>query len=91
MGKILFWLGVFAAVFLVLKAVAVIQRKNTLKQTEKQTEKQTPRPSAAEPEPSEPPKSLPSLISCEKCGLHLPRQEAVLKQGHYFCSTEHAD
>jgi uncharacterized protein len=87
MGKILFWLGVFAAVFLVLKAVAVIQRKNTLNQTQKQTQK----PGAAEPEPSEPPKSLPSLISCEKCGLHLPRQEAVLKQGHYFCSTEHAD
>jgi uncharacterized protein len=87
MGKILFWLGVFAAVFLALKAIAIIQRKNTLNQNQKPSDA----PSAPPPEPSEPQKSLPSLISCEKCGLHLPRQEAVLKQGHYFCSTEHAD
>jgi uncharacterized protein len=76
MGKILFWLGVFAAVFLVLKAVAVIQRKGTLKSGD-----------------AEPPdqKSLPSLVSCAKCGLHLPRQEALERRGQYFCTAEHAD
>jgi uncharacterized protein len=76
MGKILFWLGVFAAVFLALKAIAVIQRKGTLNKGE-----------------AEPPKQerLPSLISCAKCGLHLPRQEAIERRGQYFCTAEHAD
>jgi uncharacterized protein len=78
MGKILFWLGVFAAVFLVLKAVAVIQRKGTLN-----GEKNSPQ--APEQE------RLAALIACAKCGLHLPRQEAIERRGQYFCTAEHAD
>lgn len=81
MGKILFWLGVFAAVFLVLKAVAVIQRKGTLNGD-------SPAKGEAEPAKQE---RLPSLISCAKCGVHLPRQEAIERRGQYFCTAEHAD
>jgi uncharacterized protein len=95
MGKILFWLGVFAAVFLALKAIAVIQRKGTLKD----------RPTNGEAEPLNQDKQnnqdqqdhqdqqdrLPSLIACAKCGLHLPRQEAIERRGQFFCTTEHAD
>jgi uncharacterized protein len=89
MGKILFWLGVFAAVFLALKAIAVIQRKGTLKDP----------PATGEAEPHSQDKQdkqdkqerLPSLISCAKCGLHLPRQEAIERRGQYFCTAEHAD
>jgi uncharacterized protein len=86
MGKILFWLGVFAAIFIALKVIAVVQRKGALK---KASHSQPP----TEPPPpqTDTPKSLPSLIACEKCGLHLPRLEAIEKQGHYFCSMEHAN
>jgi uncharacterized protein len=83
MGKILFWLGVFAAIFIVLKVIAVVQRKGTLNKSTSKT--------ASTSAPKDHPKSLPSLIACEKCGLHLPRLEAIEKQGHYFCSMEHAD
>jgi uncharacterized protein len=79
MGKILFWLGVFAAVFLALKAVAVIQRKGTLN-----GDKNPPQA------PSKP-ESLASLVACTKCGVHLPRQEAIERRGQYFCTAEHAD
>jgi uncharacterized protein len=87
-GKILFWLGVFAAVFLVLKAIAVIQRKGTLS-----GEKASPQKASEEPsqKPSQTQERLPSLISCAKCGLHLPRQEAIERRGQYFCTAEHAD
>jgi uncharacterized protein len=78
MGKILFWLGVFAAVFLALKAVAVIQRKGTLNGDK--SPPQTP-----------PQEHLASLIACAKCGIHLPRQEAIERRGQYFCTAEHAD
>jgi uncharacterized protein len=82
MGKILFWLGVFAAIFIALKLIAVVQRKGTLKEPPPEPPPETPRQA---------PKSLPSLVACQKCGLHLPRQDAIEKQGHYFCSMEHAD
>jgi uncharacterized protein len=82
MGKILFWLGVFAAVFLALKAIAVIQRKGTLNKGEAEPPKQ---------DKQDKQERLPSLISCAKCGLHLPRQEAIERRGQYFCTAEHAD
>jgi uncharacterized protein len=88
MGKILFWLGVFAAIFIALKVIAVVQRKGMLNKSTNPPEKND----SSEPTaPKDHQKSLPSLIACEKCGLHLPRLEAIEKQGHYFCSMEHAD
>jgi uncharacterized protein len=89
MGKILFWLGIFAAIFIALKVIAVVQRKSALNKASN-----SPPPANPSEPPStekETPKSLPSLIACEKCGLHLPRLEAIEKQGHYFCSMEHAN
>jgi uncharacterized protein len=90
MGKILFWLGVFAAVFLVLKGIAVIQRKGTLKDGKAAPDVPKPTDSQSSP-PPEHQNALPSLVACKKCGLHLPRQEAVERRGQYFCSVEHAD
>lgn len=29
------------------------------------------------------------MVRCEQCGLHLIEQEAIQKNHHYFCSTEH--
>nr|WP_218953439.1 PP0621 family protein [Parapusillimonas granuli] len=31
-----------------------------------------------------------SMVRCEHCGIHLPRSEAVLIDGHTWCSQEHA-
>ncbi|MCG8487236.1 MAG: hypothetical protein MI756_07180 [Chromatiales bacterium] len=28
-------------------------------------------------------------VKCAHCGLHLPKTEAVVKKGVYFCSKEH--
>jgi uncharacterized protein len=89
MGKILFWLGVFAAVFLALKAIAVIQRKGTLKDPSASGEAEPPTQNKQnKPDKQE---RLPSLIACAKCGVHLPRQEAIERRGQFFCTTEHAD
>jgi uncharacterized protein len=92
MGKILFWLGVFAAVFLVLKAVAVIQRKGTLN-GEKNSSQAPSQPSSPTSSEAQAPtqERLAALIACAKCGLHLPRQEAIERRGQYFCTAEHAD
>ncbi len=92
MGKILFWLGVFAAVFLALKAIAVIQRKGTLKDPPARGEAEPPIQDRQDNQDKQDKQErLPSLIACAKCGLHLPRQEAIERRGQFFCTTEHAD
>jgi len=36
-------------------------------------------------------KNIPSsTIKCEYCGVYIPQQEAIQKQGHYYCSEKHA-
>jgi uncharacterized protein len=30
-----------------------------------------------------------AMVSCATCGLHLPRQEALLLGDRYFCCEEH--
>lgn len=84
MGKIVFWLGIFAAIYIALKAVAVIKRKGTL-DAEEQRPSQPDRNDASEV------KALASLVSCAKCGVHLPRSEAFESRDQFFCSKEHAD
>ena len=32
-----------------------------------------------------------SMVACEKCGLHVPESEAIVKDGKPYCSREHAD
>lgn len=29
------------------------------------------------------------MVSCAKCGLHIPREEALIKDERYFCCEEH--
>ncbi|WP_456404472.1 PP0621 family protein [Thiolapillus sp.] len=37
------------------------------------------------------PKSrIKNMLACEYCGLHIPEDEAVRKDGHTYCSKEHA-
>ncbi len=39
---------------------------------------------------SAPPAYAP-MVSCMSCGLHLPRDTAIERDGRYYCSREHAD
>lgn len=48
----------------------------------------TPKPRVEE-KPT--PKPLKDMVRCETCGLHLPVDEALKKDGLYFCSKEHRD
>lgn len=29
------------------------------------------------------------MVKCAQCGVNLPRSEAILSQGEFFCTTEH--
>lgn len=37
------------------------------------------------------PKQVENFVACHKCGLHIPQQEAIEHQGHYYCSKAHRD
>ncbi len=31
------------------------------------------------------------MVSCAKCGLHLPKRESIRSDGRDFCSADHRD
>lgn len=31
------------------------------------------------------------MVSCHKCGLHIPVDEAIKSADHWYCCQEHAD
>lgn len=31
-----------------------------------------------------------SMVQCARCGVHLPENEAIKRQGHTWCCEEHA-
>ena len=45
---------------------------------------------AKTPRPRTPPQ-VESFVACHKCGLHIPRREAIVQQGRYYCSESHRD
>lgn len=30
-----------------------------------------------------------AMVQCEHCGIHLPENEAIMRQGHVWCCPEH--
>ena len=38
---------------------------------------------------AKPPPALEEMVSCARCGLHLPRSEALPGRGGLFCSAVH--
>ena len=32
---------------------------------------------------------IDTMVPCAKCGVHVPRQTAIDKDGHFFCCEEH--
>ncbi len=31
------------------------------------------------------------MVRCAHCGVHLPKGESILADGHFFCGAEHRD
>jgi uncharacterized protein len=36
-------------------------------------------------------KRIETIVACHVCGLHVPQQEALERQGRYYCSAAHRD
>ncbi len=34
-------------------------------------------------------KPVEDMVRCRKCGVNLPRSEAILSQGRFYCCDEH--
>jgi uncharacterized protein len=76
MNKWLFW-GVLALVgFWVWK----IHEGKKKRQAERRDDPATPPPETA----------VALVLSCAHCGLHIPKEEALEKNGEWFCSRQHA-
>ena len=41
------------------------------------------------PPPEEHPKEVEDMVRCRVCGVNLPRSEAILSHGRFYCSQEH--
>jgi len=35
------------------------------------------------------PEQINTVVRCAHCGLHIPQQEAIQVEGHYYCCKEH--
>lgn len=46
------------------------------------------KPNASDSKPSED-KHIEDMVQCAKCSVHLPRSEAYLVAGAFYCSKEH--
>lgn len=66
---------------LLARIVAHQGEKNRTNNRKPKQAKQRGAPPIAHPE---------SMVRCEHCGIHMPRSEAILSEGHIWCSQEHA-
>jgi len=79
MGKILFWAVVIIGVLLVTRLIAHQAAKRHLKQsTPKSPTKESPDAKSEE------------MVRCAQCNVYLPRSDALLQSGRFWCSPEHA-
>ncbi|NYT64103.1 hypothetical protein H0A66_17440 [Alcaligenaceae bacterium] len=81
MGKVLFWAVLIIGGLLLARILARQSEKN---QINRRTPKQATKRGAPPVQHAEP------MVRCEHCGIHMPRSEAILSNGHIWCSQEHA-
>jgi uncharacterized protein len=41
--------------------------------------------------PADEPQKRIEIIPCAKCGVHVPREEAIMHEGKAYCSTAHLE
>ncbi|RTZ40614.1 hypothetical protein EKL30_15910 [Candidimonas sp. SYP-B2681] len=80
MGKVLFWIVIIIGALLLIRIVASYNAR----------EQSDSRPKQAKKRGAPPVEHAEAMVRCEHCGIHMPRSEAVLSDGHIWCSTEHA-
>ncbi len=76
MGKFLFWFVVILGLMVGARLLARHQARQ-----------KQPRRRAAHTRPAASPEAM---VRCHHCGIHLPRSEAIQRQGQVWCSEEHA-
>lgn len=90
MGKILFWILLIIAALLIARMISNNKARQAQKSaTPKQAPPRRDAPSADKTHKADP-ASLPMMVRCAHCGIHLPREEALLLGGQTWCSHDHA-
>ncbi len=79
MGKILFWFIVIVAVLVGARLLA--RAANSEKPAGRLPKGATPGTDMSNAE---------TMVRCEHCGIHMPRSQAFLSDGHTWCGQEHA-
>lgn len=46
---------------------------------------------ASRPARRDTPQREGTMVRCEECGLHVPQEQALIKDGKYYCCEEHRD
>lgn len=41
--------------------------------------------------PAKPASHSMDMVACHHCGVHLPQDEAIYKDDHYYCCKEHSE
>ena len=80
MGKILFW---FVVIMALLIGARLLARSAG-------NEKTADRPGKGKLPAGTDMSNAESMVRCEHCGIHMPRSEAFLSDGHTWCGQEHA-
>ncbi len=78
MGKYLLWAIVILAALLAARIIAHRSAARSLGKN---------KPAAGQQAGSA---ASESMVRCDHCGIHMPQSEAMLIEGHTWCSQEHA-
>lgn len=81
MGKVLLWALVILGGLILARVLARAHEKSQRDDTP--IKQSRPRVAPAE-------KETETMVRCANCGIHLPRSDALLSNGHTWCSQEHA-
>jgi uncharacterized protein len=80
MGKFVFWVGVFALIWLAVRLVKILQRKHEASAKDDEAGPSGAGDSHARPVP---------VMQCAHCGVYVPDDEAVRDRNRVYCSIEH--
>lgn len=95
MGKLLSWVLIGFGIYVAYKVVLALQRKSALRETARD-QKGASDATAGSPDKKKAGRNpaagggLVQLVSCARCGLQLPRDEALGSDQLFFCGEAHA-
>ncbi len=86
MGKLLSWVVIGFALYVAFKVVIALQRKSKPGGARASDPEGAGRRAQEKPDPALPLR----LVSCARCGLQLPADEALERGGQPYCGQDHA-